>query len=481
MTESVLSDVDDALLAYAKGSMVIVVDDEDRENEGDLVLAADFVTPEAINFMVTHGRGLVCLAMRGALLDRLQIPMMVPQAQNRSGFGTGFTLSVEAVKGVSTGISAEDRAVTIKTLIDPDTKPNDIAMPGHIFPLRARDGGVLERRGQTEAGVDISALAGLTPAGVICEIMREDGSMMRLEELANFGRIHNVPIISVEQLAQYRMHKGQRGRATAVLNRDGSWVSESSPGSPGTSATTAGAVTTESPATTDNTNVNDASLSARKPDTPAVLAAAGATNATNSTRPSSVIEIGRSQLPTENGLLDMIVFRDTQGLEHAALLKGDLTQGAPLVRLHSECLTGDAFGSLRCDCGPQLQRAMKLVSEQDSGAIIYLRQEGRGIGLGNKIRAYALQDGGLDTVDANQKLGFPADARNYDVAVDILRQLGASSVTLLSNNPAKHDALVEAGITVDSRQPLVTPPQSFNAKYLDTKAQRMRHNFGPDS
>ena len=423
MTDSLLSSVEEALHAYAQGQMVIVVDDEDRENEGDLVLAADFVTPQAINFMVTHARGLVCLAMRGALLDRLQIPMMVPQAQNRSGFGTGFTLSVEAMQGVSTGISAEDRAVTIKTLIDPNTTPADIAMPGHIFPLRARDGGVLERRGQTEASVDISALAGLTPAGVICEVMQEDGTMMRLDDLATFAAEHKLHIISVEQLVQFRLATGQGNMATAISD-----IASNAPATPSTQVT----------------------------------------------------EIGRSQLPTEHGLFDIIVFRDNQGLEHSALVRGDLSQGSPLVRLHSECQTGDAFGSLRCDCGAQLQSAMKLVGEQDNGAILYLRQEGRGIGLGNKIRAYALQDEGMDTVDANQKLGFPADARSYEIAADILKALSASSVTLLSNNPAKRIALVDAGISVQQRQPLVTEPQIYNEKYLQTKAQRMGHNFEKD-
>ncbi|MFK7996030.1 MAG: 3,4-dihydroxy-2-butanone-4-phosphate synthase [Granulosicoccus sp.] len=423
MTESVLSNVDEALTAYARGQMVIVVDDEDRENEGDLVLAADFVTPEKINFMVTHGRGLVCLAMRGALLDRLQIPMMVPQAQNRSGFGTGFTLSVEAAQGVSTGISAQDRAVTISTLISPDTKPMDIAMPGHIFPLRARDGGVLERRGQTEAAVDISAMAGLTPAGVICEVMHEDGTMMRLNHLAEFGREHQLHIISVEQLVQYRLARNQGNMATAI---------------------------------------DDITTTVDIPE------------------PSQITEIGRSHLPTEYGQFDIVVFRDRQGLEHTALVRGDLSEGQPLVRLHSECLTGDAFGSLRCDCGPQLQAALKLIGEQKNGAVIYLRQEGRGIGLGNKIRAYTLQDEGLDTVDANQKLGFPADARTYDVASDMLKSLGAESITLLSNNPTKSSALIEAGIKIARRQPLVTAPQSFNEKYLETKAQRMGHNYEQD-
>jgi len=432
MSESVLSSVEEALKAYAQGQMVIIVDDEDRENEGDIVMAADFITPEAINFMVTHGRGLVCLAMRGTMLDRLQIPMMVPQAQNRSGFGTGFTLSVEAIHGVSTGISAEDRAVTIKTLINPDSTPADIAMPGHIFPLRARDGGVLERRGQTEASVDISALAGLTPAGVICEVMHDDGTMMRLNDLAAFGAQHNMHLISVEQLAQYRLANGQGNMATAIGDKVDAEPSEQ----------------------------------------------------------SLVTEIGRSQLPTAYGQFDMVVYRDRQGLEHSALIRGDLSQSAPLesaplesaplVRLHSECLTGDTFASLRCDCGPQLDAALKLVADQQNGAIIYLRQEGRGIGLGNKIRAYALQDDGLDTVDANQQLGFPADARSYAVAADILKALGASSVTLLSNNPAKSSALIEAGIQVRQRQPLVTATQPYNEKYLETKVQRMGHNFEHD-
>lgn len=420
MSSSVLSSVESALEDYAKGRMIIVVDDEDRENEGDLVLAADFVTPETINFMVTHARGLVCLAMRGALLDRLQIPMMVPQAQNRSGFGTGFTLSVEAMKGVSTGISAEDRSHTIKTLIDPDSTPADIAMPGHIFPLRARDGGVLERRGQTEAAVDVSALAGLTPAGVICEVMQEDGTMMRLDDLQQFAKEHDLKIISVEQLAQFRLNSGQGNMAVPLAANDAADQSEEAP---------------------------------------------------------LVSEIGRSKLPTAYGDFEVMVFRDEQGFEHSALIAGDISHGHPLVRLHSECLTGDAFGSLRCDCGPQLHSAMQRISEQGTGAIIYLRQEGRGIGLGNKIKAYALQDQGRDTVDANHELGFPADARTYDVAADILKQLGISSVTLLSNNPAKHEALTSLGINVHAREAVVVDAQPHNANYLQTKATRMGHQF----
>lgn len=422
MSNSVLSTVDAALDAYKQGKMVIIVDDEDRENEGDLVLAADFVTPEAINFMVTHARGLVCLAMRGAMLDRLQIPMMVPQSQNRSGFGTGFTISVEAVHGVSTGISAEDRAQTIKTLIDPATTPNDIAMPGHIFPLRARDGGVLERRGQTEASVDLSALAGCTPAGIICEVMREDGTMMRLAELRQFADTHQLPIISVEQLAEYRLQLGQGNMAQPVTTR------------------------------ADN-------------EPPATL-------------PEPLVtHIGGSTLPTEQGEFSIEVFRDQQGLEHSALIKGELSDQAPLVRVHSECLTGDAFGSLRCDCGPQLQGAMQRMHEHGSGVIIYLRQEGRGIGLGNKIRAYALQDKGRDTVDANQELGFPADARTYDVAAAILRELNINDVQLLSNNPAKSQALQSLGITVSKQIPLLTPAQAHNEGYLNTKASKLGHSL----
>ena len=422
MSKSVLSPIEDALDAYRQGQMVIIVDDEDRENEGDVVLAAEFATPETINFMVTHARGLVCLAMRGALLDRLKVPMMVPQSQNRSGFGTGFTISVEAINGVSTGISAEDRSHTIRTLINPNTTPDDIAMPGHIFPLRARDGGVLERRGQTEASVDMSALAGLTPAGIICEVMREDGTMMRLAELGEFGKEHNMHVISVEQIANYRLQLGQGNMATAVTADQ----SEAAPAEP------------------------------------------------------LVDEIGRSQLPTQYGQFEVIVYRDQQGFEHSALVKGDVSGTTPLLRLHSECLTGDAFGSLRCDCGPQLHTAMQRVEEQGSGVILYMRQEGRGIGLGNKIRAYALQDEGRDTVDANHELGFPADARNYDVAAAMLEELNVQSVKLLSNNPAKREALQGLGINVIERVPLVIDAQSHNQHYLQTKAERMGHNYQRD-
>ncbi len=433
--------------AYRQGKMVIIVDDEDRENEGDVVLAADFATPEAINFMVTHARGLVCLAMRGALLDRLKIPMMVPQAHNRSGFGTGFTISVEATNGVSTGISAEDRSHTIRTLINPNTTPDDIAMPGHMFPLRARDGGVLERRGQTEASVDLSALVGLTPAGVICEVMREDGTMMRLDELKEFGQKHGLPIISVEQLANFRLTLNQGNMATAV--------------------------DTSSKAASNDENVdNNPGLETSD----SVSASSDATdNAASHTE--LVTEIGRSVLPTDHGNFDIIIFRDQQGFEHSALVKGDIEADSSLVRLHSECLSGDAFGSLRCDCGPQLHAAMHQIEEAGHGIVLYLRQEGRGIGLGNKIRAYSLQDKGRDTVDANHELGFPADARSYEVAAAMLGELGVSSVRLLSNNPAKQEALQSLGIDVAQRLPLVIEAQTHNADYLDTKAKRMGHHF----
>lgn len=459
MTDSILSTVDDALAHYRQGGMVIVVDDEDRENEGDLVLAADFVTPEAINFMVTHARGLVCLAMRGALLDRLQVPMMVPQAQNRSGFGTGFTLSVEAVHGVSTGISAEDRAQTIRTLISPDTTPADIAMPGHMFPLRARDGGVLERRGQTEAAVDLSMLAELTPAGIICEVMREDGTMMRLEELSHFAAVHKLPVISVEQLAQYRRALQRADHANAP-DRSSDQPSDQPSGAPVGSPAETGSITGSITGSATGTTAHADTISTvAEPAEPLVT------------------EIGRSALPTAHGNFEIVVFRDRQGLEHSALLKGDPASVSPLTRVHSECLTGDGFGSLRCDCGAQLQAAMQTIEKAGTGVVLYLRQEGRGIGLGNKIRAYELQDQGLDTVDANHQLGFPADARTYDVAAAMLQSLGISSIRLLSNNPDKHSALENLGIRVSERVPHVVGAHEHNEAYLKTKAEKMGHEF----
>jgi len=361
---------------------------------------------------ITHGRGLVCLAMQGSLLDRLQIPLMVPEDQNRSGFGTGFTVSVEAMENVTTGISAPDRAQTIKTLIDPASKPADIASPGHIFPLRARDGGVLERRGQTEAGVDLAKLAGLTPAAVICEVMASDGEMMRLAQLCAFAKEHNLLVTTVDAIAQYRSD-------------------------------------------TENSN----------------------TNLIDETDKHTLQIIGKSQLPTEHGMFDISVFRDQQGQEHSLLCMGDMSDTTPLVRLHSECLTGDAFGSIRCDCGEQLTSAMQRIAEQGCGALVYLRQEGRGIGLGNKIRAYELQDKGMDTVDANHQLGFPADARVYDTAALMLKSIGATEIRLMTNNPDKVSGLKSLGINVVEQLPHQVQMHEHNTSYLQTKAVRMGHNL----
>jgi len=425
MNRSVLTPIDEAMEAFRKGQLVIIIDDEDRENEGDLAIAAEHATPAVINFMATHGRGLICLAMHGPLLDRLQIPMMVPDVHNRSGFGTGFTVSVEAAKGVSTGISAPDRAETIKTLIDPLSTPADIAMPGHIFPLRARSGGVLERRGQTEASVDLARLTGQIPAGVICEIMAADGEMMRLPELTAFAREHSLAIVSVEQLAAHRR---------AIEN------------------------TLSQPR---SSRINGDHAPEQRP-LPV---------------PASITLVGRSKLPSAEGDFDIAVFRDAEGLEHSAVIKGEPHVGsdAPLVRLHSECLTGDAFGSLRCDCGEQLRIALQRIEQCGRGIVLYLRQEGRGIGLGNKIRAYELQDAGRDTVEANLALGFPADARQYGMAAAMLAALDVPSIRLLSNNPAKKHALTELGVEVKDMVPHVVPSQPENTGYRRTKVERMGH------
>ncbi len=412
MSEIVIAPVKDAIAAIKNGEFVIVVDDEDRENEGDLVIAAEFCTADKINFMVTHGRGLVCLAMQERMLDQLQIPMMVPQDQNTSGFGTGFTVSVEAKENVSTGISAADRAQTIKTLIDPASKPGDIASPGHVFPLRACAGGVLERRGQTEASVDLATLAGLTPAGVICEVMDTDGEMMRLEALCDFGKKHNMLVTTVDAIAEYRQN-------------------------------------------TENSPIK----------------------LVEETDKDTIKLIGKSQLPTEHGIFNISVFRDSQGQEHSLLCMGDMTNATPLVRLHSECLTGDAFGSMRCDCGEQLKSALQRIAENGCGALVYLRQEGRGIGLGNKIRAYELQDTGMDTVDANHQLGFPADARVYDTAALMLKSIAATDIRLMTNNPEKVNGLKSLGINVVEQLPHQVQMHEHNASYLQTKADRMGHNL----
>lgn len=393
-----LATVEEAIADYKAGKFVIIVDDEDRENEGDLAIAAEFATPEAINFMAREGRGLICAAMTGEMLDRLDIPLMISPKENKAGFGTQFTLSVEARRGVTTGISAHDRAKTISVLINPGSTPQDIVKPGHIFPLRAHPQGVLGRRGQTEASVDMASLAGLTSAGVICEIMADDGTMARLPALKEFAAKHNLKIISVEGIANYRQEMV-------------------------------------------------------KP----------------------VTKITSAKLPTAYGNFEVIAYQDEMNLEHLVLKMGNLADKPPLTRLHSECLTGDVLGSLRCDCGDQLQTALQKISVEGRGLLIYLRQEGRGIGLANKIKAYTLQDEGLDTVEANIHLGFPADARSYAVAAQILRDQGVNAVRLMTNNPSKIADLEANGISVVQRVPHEGFIRFENKHYLETKAHKLGH------
>ncbi len=390
--------VEEALRDYAAGKFVIIVDDEDRENEGDLACAAQFVQPEQIAFMAKEGRGLICLAIEGQRLDELEIPLMV--GNNTSRFGTNFTISIEAARGVTTGISAADRAHTIKTVLDPATTPADIARPGHIFPLRAADGGVLQRAGQTEASVDMARLAGLYPAGVICEIMNDDGTMARLPQLEVFGEQHGIKIVSVAQLIAYR-----RARETLVQ------------------------------------------------------------------------AVGRALLPTRFGTFQAISYQSSHDpSDTVALVMGDLQTGPPpLVRVHSECLTGDVFGSLRCDCGEQLHTALQRIASEGRGVLLYLRQEGRGIGLHNKLRAYALQEQGLDTVEANLQLGFPGDLRDYGIGAQILLDLGINQLRLLTNNPKKLHGLQGYGLEIVEQVPLLVEPGPHNQQYLATKRDKMGH------
>lgn len=398
-----LSRVEEAIEDIKEGKFVVVVDDEDRENEGDLVIAAEHVTPEAINFMARYGRGLICMPIVGKRLDELEIPMMVEK--NTATFGTAFTVSVEAKHEVTTGISAHDRAATVRAILDPFTRPEDIARPGHMFPLRAADGGVLKRAGQTEASVDLARLAGLYPAGVICEIMSEDGTMARRPELERFGREHGIKIISVAQLIDYRRH-----------------------------------------------------------------------------REKLVRRVAEAQLPTRYG--DFVIYAYSSVVdkeEHVALVMGDLRDAAPpLVRVHSECLTGDVLGSVRCDCGDQLRLAMEKIGEEGRGVVLYMRQEGRGIGLHNKVKAYHLQDGGLDTVEANRKLGFPPDKRNYGIGAQILVDLGLSRIRLMTNNPQKLVGLQGFGLEIVERVSLISEPAPTNYRYLLTKQEKMGHLLGLD-
>ena len=392
--------IEEAVAALREGRMVIVVDDEDRENEGDLTIAAEKVTPEAINFMATHGRGLICLSMTPERLDALDVPLMV--TANTSQFETAFCVSFEAKGRTTTGISAADRAATVLTAIDPATKPSDLARPGHMFPLRARSGGVLERTGQTEAAVDLARIAGLYPAGVICEIMNEDGTMARMPDLLAFGRTHGLPIVTIADLIKYRM------------------------------------------------------------------------------RTESLVKlVATAKLPTDYGDFVMHVFEhQLDKKEHVALVRGDISSGEQvLTRVHSSCLTGDVLHSVRCDCGEQLDAAMQLIAKEGRGVLLYLNQEGRGIGLSNKIRAYALQDTGLDTVEANEQLGFKADQRDYGMGVQMLRLLGVRSLRLLSNNPRKFVGIEAHGLSVAEWLPLEMPASETTRRYLTTKKQKLGHKL----
>ncbi len=398
--KSAFAPIDEAVEAFRNGDMIIVVDDEDRENEGDLTVAAEKVTPQVINFMVTHGRGLVCVALTEDRLAELDLPHMV--RENTSQFETAFTVTIDAKGVTSTGVSAADRAATILATINPRTRPSDLARPGHVSPLKARKGGVLVRAGQTEAAVDLARIAGLYPAGVICEIMNKDGSMARVPELTRFAKRHKLPMITIADLIQYRM------RTEALVRR-----------------------------------------------------------------------VASAALPTAQGDFRVIAFESQlDGETHVALVRGEIGDGENvLVRVHSKCLTGDVFHSARCDCGPQLDAAMTRIADEGRGVLLYLNQEGRGIGLANKIRAYELQDQGLDTVEANERLGFKADQRDYGIGVQILKDLGVRSMRLLSNNPRKLVGIEGYQLSVAEWLPLEIAPSDHTRGYLKTKKEKLGHKL----
>ncbi len=397
-----IAKVEEAIADIRAGKMVIIVDDEDRENEGDLAMAAEKINPDDINFMATHGRGLICVPMLGKRLEELRLPMMTQD--NTARLGTAFTVSVDVLKGATTGISAYDRAATIRALIAPDTLPEDLGRPGHIFPLRYMEGGVLKRAGQTEASVDLTKMAGLYPAAVICEVMAADGTMARMPALTEFSRAHDVKIVTVADIITYRREHEK------LIER-----------------------------------------------------------------------VAEARVPTRHGDFRAVSYRSiTDPNEHIALVKGDIDSEKPvLVRVHSECLTGDVFGSVRCDCGGQAELALRAIEREGVGVFLYMRQEGRGIGIHNKLRAYALQDDGMDTVDANIALGFAPDPRQYGVGAQILIDLGVKKMRLLTNNPQKRVGLEGFGLEIVEQEPIIANVTPENRRYLETKRTRMGHMLDP--